>query len=125
MVRSEPFRIEDCSMTEGIDAMPILWADRTLSGYFAYRQLTAEGSELHVVPEFVLYNGSEHHQIWVKQLAQQPFVLEPSKISAISRDRNNSIVVQFEIPSINGLTGPVQVDKVGKQNKLSSSQLAH
>jgi len=113
MVRSVPFRTEDCSMTEGIDSMPILWGDTTPSGYFAYRHLTAEGSELHIVPEFVIFNGSEHHQIWVKQLAHPQFLLEPSKISPISRDRNNSIVVQFEVPAINGLTGPTQIDKVG------------
>mmetsp|Transcript_4276 Transcript_4276/g.8218 ORF Transcript_4276/g.8218 Transcript_4276/m.8218 type:complete len:3387 (-) Transcript_4276:172-10332(-) len=114
MVRSVPFRLEDCSMTEGIDSMPILWGDATPSGYFAYRHLTAEGSELHIVPEFVIFNGSEHHQISVKQLGGNPrFLLEPSKISPISRDRNNSIVVQFEVPAINGVTGPVQIDKVG------------
>ena len=114
MKRSIPFRIEDCSLTEGIDAMPIMWGNTAPSGYFAYRHLTAEGSELHVVPEFVIFNGSEHHQIWIKQLGtQQPILLEPSKISPILRDRNNSIVVQFDIPSINGLTGPVQIDKVG------------
>ena len=65
------------------------------------------------MPEFVIFNGSEHHQIWVKQLAHPQFLLEPSKISPISRDKNNSIVVQFEVPAINGLTGPTQIDKVG------------
>lgn len=113
MKRSVPFRVEDCSMTEGIDSMSIMWADSTPSGYFAYRNLTAEGSELHVVPEFVIFNGSEHHQIQVTQLAEPPFLLEPSKISPISRDRNNSIVVQFEVPAICGLTSPVKIDQVG------------
>lgn len=113
MKRSTPFRIEDCSMTQGIDSMPILWGDGAPSTYFAYRNLTAEGSELHVVPEFVIFNGSEHHQIWVKQLSQPQFSLDPLKISSISRDRNDSIVAQFEVPAINGLTGPVQMDKIG------------
>ncbi len=113
MKRSVPFRVEDCSMTEGIDSLPLMWADSTPSGYFAYRNLTAEGNELHVVPEFVIYNGSEQHQIRVMQLAGPSFILEPSKISTISRDRNNSIVVQFEVPAICGLTGPVQIDQVG------------
>ncbi|KAL9187273.1 hypothetical protein ACHAXT_001376 [Thalassiosira profunda] len=122
MRRTVPFRLEDCSITEGIDSMPILWADTTPSGYFAYRNLTAEGSELHVVPEFVIFNGSEHHSIWVKQLSRPPFSLEPSKISPIARDRNNSIVVQFEIPSINGLTGPVQIDQVGLRVIVAKSK---
>lgn len=123
MRRTVPFRVEDCSIEGGIDALPILWGDTTPSGYFAWRHLTAEGSELHVVPEFVIFNGSEHHQIWVKQLAHPPFVLEPSKISPIARDRNNSIVVQFEIPSINGLTGPVQIDKVGLRICVAKSKV--
>jgi len=122
MRRSVPFRIEDCSMTEGIDSMPIMWVDTTPSGYFAYRHLTAEGSELHVVPEYVIFNGSEHHEIWVKQLSQPSFLLEPSKISPILRDRNNSIVVQFEVPAINGLTGPVQIDKVGLRICVAKSK---
>jgi hypothetical protein len=113
MKRSMPFRIEDCSMTQGIDSMPIFWADGTPSSYFAYRNLTAEGSELHVVPEFVIFNGSEFHKIWVKPLAHPQFDLDPLKISPISRDRNDSIVVQFEVPFINGLTGPVQIDNIG------------
>ena len=123
MKRSVPFRVEDVSMTEGIDSMPILWADTTPSGYFAYRHLTAEGSELHVVPEYVIFNGSQHHQIWVKQLSKTPFLLDPSKISPIARDRNNSIVVQFDIPSINGLTGPVQIDKVGLRVCIAKSKV--
>ena len=113
MKRSIPFRIEDCSMTQGIDSMQIMWWDGAPSTYFAYRNLTSEGSELHIVPEFVIFNGSEHHKIWVKQLAHPQFVLDPLKISPISRDRNDSIVAQFEVPAINGLTGPVQMDKVG------------
>lgn len=122
MRKSVPFRVEDVSMTEGVDATPILWADSTPSGYFAYRNLTAEGSELHVVPEYVIFNGSTHHQICVRQISQPPFLLEPSKISPISRDRNNSIVVQFEIPAINGLTGPVQIDKVGLRVCVAKSR---
>ena len=122
MKRSVPFKVEDVSMTEGIDSMPILWSDTTPSGYFAYRHLTAEGSELHVVPEFVIFNGSQHHPIWVKQLSQAPFLLDPFKISPISRDRNDSILVQFEIPAINGLTGPVQIDKVGLRICVAKSK---
>jgi len=122
MKKSVPFRVEDVSLTEGIDATPILWADSTPSGYFAYRNLTAEGSELHVVPEYVTFNGSTHHQICVKQISQPPFLLDPSKISPISRDRNNSIVVQFEIPAINGLTGPVQIDRVGLRVCVAKSR---
>jgi len=122
MKKSVPFRVEDVSMTEGVDATPILWADSTPSGYFAYRNLTAEGSELHVVPEYVIFNGSTHHQICVRQISQPPFLLDPSKISPISRDRNNSIVVQFEIPAINGLTGPVQIDRVGLRVCVAKSR---
>lgn len=123
MRRTVPFRVEDCSIDGGIDALPILWGDTTPSGYFAYRHLTAEGSELHVVPEFVIFNGSKHHQICVKQLAHPSFMLDPLKISPISRDRNNSIVVQFEVPSINGLTGPVQIDKVGLRICVAKSKV--
>jgi len=112
MKRSVPFRIEDVSMTEGIDAMPILWMDTTPTGFFLYRHLTTEGSELHVVPEYVVFNGS-NDVIVVKQLSKNPFSLDSSKIYPIERDRNNSIVVQFDIPSLNALTGPVQIDKVG------------
>ena len=122
MKKSVPFRVEDVSMTEGVDATPILWVDGTPSGYFAYRNLTAEGSELHVVPEYVIFNGSTHHQICVRQISQPPFLLDPSKICPIARDRNNSIVVQFEIPSINGLTGPVQIDRVGLRVCVAKSR---
>lgn len=122
MKKSVPFRVEDVSLTEGVDATPILWADSTPSGYFAYRHLTAEGSELHVVPEYVIFNGSTHHQICVMQISRPSFLLDPSKISPISRDRNNSIVVQFEIPAINGLTGPVQIDRIGLRVCVAKSK---
>ena len=122
MKRSMPFRVDDVSMTEGIDSMPILWTNNTPSGYFAYRNLTAEGSEIHVVPEYVVFNGSQHHPVWVKQLSKTAFLLDPHKIFAIARDKNNSIVVQFEIPEINALTGPVQIDQVGLRVVLAKSK---
>ena len=124
MRRSVSFKVDDVSMTEGIDAMPILWQDVSPSGYYAYRRLTSEGSEVHFVPEYVIFNGSQHHEILVKQLGcSPPFHLEPNKIAPISRDRNDSIVVQFEVPAISGLTGPVQIDKIGLRICVAKSKV--
>ena len=69
-----------------------------------------------------MFNGSSHHQIWIKQLSRTPFLLDPHKIFPIARDKNNSIVVQFEITEMNALTGPVQIDQVGLRVVLAKSK---
>ncbi|KAL3944379.1 MAG: hypothetical protein SGBAC_001543 [Bacillariaceae sp.] len=55
-----PFMMDDLVIGEGgVNASPILWENRKRSGYCAYRRLVNEyQSEIHIVPEFVVFNGS-------------------------------------------------------------------
>ncbi|CAJ1900990.1 unnamed protein product [Cylindrotheca closterium] len=55
-----PFTMDDLVIGEGgLNALPILWENKKSSGYCAYRRLVNEHqSEVHIVPEFVVFNGS-------------------------------------------------------------------
>ncbi|CAJ1900911.1 unnamed protein product [Cylindrotheca closterium] len=55
-----PFTMNDLVIGEGgVNALPILWENKKSSGYCAYRRLVNEHqSEIHIVPEFAVFNGS-------------------------------------------------------------------
>jgi len=124
--QSKPFTVSDVPLLEGIDSMPIQWSDNTQSGLFAYRELTAEGSELHIIPEYIMFNGLNRHFVRIQQISNMPTLLDPLNVtraktitlkpestSQIKRDKSNSIVTQLEIPDLSGVTDPVHVDTVG------------
>jgi len=80
--RSAPFQIEDISICDGgAESTPLKWEDGELSGFFAYKQLVSSyQSEIHVIPEFVVYNGSER-EIHVRQPGGPDMVIESGKIA--------------------------------------------
>ncbi|KAL7469473.1 hypothetical protein ACHAXS_009736 [Conticribra weissflogii] len=125
-LQSKPFTVSDVPLVEGIDSMPIQWSDNTQSGLFAYRELTAEGSEVHIIPEYIVFNGCNRHSVRIQQISNMPTLLDPLNVtrakiitlkpestSQIKRDKSNSIVTQLEIPDLSGITDPVHVDTVG------------
>jgi hypothetical protein len=44
----------------GVFTTPIYWDHKTPTGYYAYRSILNEHqSEVHIVPEFIVFNGSK------------------------------------------------------------------
>lgn len=116
--RSLPFCIEDVAFCEGgIESTPIYWTDETESGYYAYRKIsTLNQSELHIIPEFVIFNGGDASvRITVKRCSD--FTIEAGKIAVAkknSRDTGLTISVVFEKNGHTYASAPIQVEKIGK-----------
>jgi hypothetical protein len=125
--KSKPFRLEDVALSED-EFVSIVFENGLHSHFYINERLTDFGIAVHLVPEFLIFNGSRH-AILAKQLNQTPFLLDPlnltpivnevmvnpMEISPIERDAENTIVVQFylEDDTIKGKTDPIQVNKVG------------
>jgi len=115
MRKSFPFKVDDISICEGgAESSAIMWENNIVSGYFAYRQLRSFGqSEVHIIPEFVAFNGSSENTIVVKQPQCNHIVLGPEKIAPLGRDHLNKLIIMVEVLDLSGSTAPIQVDTLG------------
>lgn len=113
--RSSPFQIEDISICEGgIDSTPVKWEDGTLSGFFAYRKLVSSSqSEVHVVPEYVVFNGSETHRVCVSQPGGPGLMIDPGKLAPLRTHAHETAVITVEFPELGGQTRPLRIDSLG------------
>jgi hypothetical protein len=82
--RSQMFRIDDVPICEGgLESLPVYWDDGSKSSFLIYRTLVDSfQSELHIVPEFIVYNSSSTHSVIVRQFGAEVF-LEPKKMARI------------------------------------------
>jgi len=70
--KSLPFRIEDIAIGEGgNDSTPIPWKNRVPATHFAYRKLSNNNySEIHIIPEYVIFNGSMQEEMIINNQNQ-------------------------------------------------------
>jgi hypothetical protein len=112
---SLPFQIDDISICDGgIDSTPIKWEDGTLAGFFAYRQLvTPYQSEIHVIPEYIVFNGSEHYSVFVRQPSGVEFMIKAGNISPLRSHAQETAVIRLEYPAFGAFTNPLRIDTLG------------
>jgi hypothetical protein len=112
--RSNPFYSEDISICDGgVDATPLAWEDGTLSGFFAYRKLVnSYQSEIHVVPEYIIFNGSESHCVRVK-FGGNEVTVYPGTFSAIRKQQDDAAVISVEYTELGGRTPLIRIDSLG------------
>jgi hypothetical protein len=117
MRRSQPFRMEEISIAEGgVNSSPILWENGQPSGLFGYQKLiNGYQSELHVIPEFIVFNGSKKYTIRVRQMKGVDAQIQPGKIAPLrtSEQQTPTISIEWSNPDFDGGTSPLQVDKLG------------
>lgn len=114
--RTLPFKVDNIAICEGgVSSTQIPWEDEIPSGYFAYRKLvTTDQSELHIIPEFVVFNGSESYSILVRQPGYADVVIPPGQIKPVwVGDRNKGLLLALEYMEIGGFTPPLRVDALG------------
>jgi len=113
--RSLPFKIDDISIGNGgLDSSPIMWDDNTLAESFAYRQFRRENEfDIHIVPEFVVFNGSPNMTIMIKKTKGFSASIKPGKIIPTHRDTDNCLVIMIEIPELGGVVNPINVESLG------------
>ena len=114
---SATFRIEELSMTEGgAQATPLLWANGSESGYYAYRKLVSSfQSELHVIPEFLVFNGSKSHHVTVKQQSCPNVVkIGPNETAPVFiSNRDKGLPLSFHYDDIGGATKVLRLEELG------------
>lgn len=122
--RSSPFHIEDISICEGgMDATPVKWADNTLSGFFAYRKLVSSyQSEIHIVPEYVVFNGSAKHRVYVRQPGGIGMMVGPGKLASLRVQGYETAIIVVEYPDLGAQTNPLRIDSLGMRMAIVMSK---
>ncbi len=94
--------------------MPIVWENKKKSGLFVYRRLVNDyQSEIHVVPEFIVYNGSENI-ILVKEEMMPEIIIESGEVGqlrAMARPKGLKFSINFI--ELGCHTTPMSVAKLG------------
>lgn len=113
--RSFPFYVEELPIGQGgIDTIPIQWENKQSSGYYAYRAIVNEHqSEVHVIPEFIIFNGSKH-MLLVKERGQPEVLVESGDISRLEIDaRLDGLSIALYFVELECHTSFIRVDKLG------------
>ena len=115
MRTSQPFQIEEVSMSNGgVNSTPVLWEDGSASGFFVYQKLiNSFQSEMHVVPEFIVFNGSKKYHIRVRQPKGADVVIDPGKIAPLQRSSQQPGIISISWVEFDGATSPLKVEKLG------------
>lgn len=111
-MKSAPFLVEDIAICEGgVEATSIPWESGRPSGFFTYRRLLDDHqSEVHVIPEYVCYNGSSKHTIQVKQPGHGEVTIRPGKIGHLRSHHEKRLAMSVEFEDFGGRTAPMNVD---------------
>lgn len=118
--RSLPFFVEELPIGEGgVDTIPIMWENENPSGYYAYRSILNEHqSEVHIVPEFLVFNGSSHI-VLVKERGQPEVIVESSKVSQLGVNaRQSGLEIALYFTELDCRTPFIRVDKLGMKMVL-------
>lgn len=120
--RSQAFRIEDVSICSGgLESSPIKWEDSSKSGFFMYRTLVdAYQSELHIIPEFVVYNASRCHRVVIRQIGAE-VLIEPRTMAPVSPHPKLGLVFTLDYLDFSGRAGPLRVDDLKHQLAMVKS----
>jgi vacuolar protein sorting-associated protein 13A/C len=113
--RSQPFRVDDVSICDGgVESTSLLWEDGAASGFYAYRNLVSSyQSEVHVIPEYVIFNGSKVHTVRIKQPGGHQMVIGPGRIGPIRTNSRETASIAVAYEDLDACTSPLRVDSLG------------
>lgn len=123
MKRSQPFRVDDVSICNGgVESTKLLWEDGSKSGFFAYRNLTTPyQSEVHIIPEYIVFNGSDSYTARVKQPGGFEMVIAPGKIAPLRTHSQETAMISVSYDEIEARTHPLRVDALAIRIALVKS----
>ena len=113
--RSLPFFVEELPIGDGgVDTIPIMWEDEMASGYYAYRTILNEHqSEVHIIPEFQVFNGSQK-LVLVKERDHPEVIIESGRVSSLGvRNRHSGLDIALHFVELDCRTAFFRVDKLG------------
>jgi hypothetical protein len=121
--KSVPFAVEDLAICDGgFESTPILFEDETPAGFFAYRQLVrAYQSEIHIIPEYVIFNGSSKFNAVVWQEDGSSIMIDPGKIVPFHPRNRSKASISIQYPELGGESDPIRVDLHGLHLSILSS----
>lgn len=111
----QPFIAEELVIGEGgVDTTPIYWENRKPSGYYAYRTIVNEHqSEVHVVPEFLVFNGS-NDVLLVREKGKPEIIVESKNVAQLRVDsREQGLHLALIFIELGCYTQYIRVDKLG------------
>eukprot|EP00957_Ditylum_brightwellii_P135418 10325294-Ditylum_brightwellii.AAC.1 len=113
--RSLPFHTKDIPLCDGgVESSPIKWKDSQLSEYFAYKKLSSNCQfEIHIIPEFVIFNGCTKNNILIRSHQGEQVMLESGKMAPIHRQHQQSLTITIELIDLDAATTPIRVDLLG------------
>lgn len=119
----QPFMMDDLVIGEGgVNASPILWENRKRSGYCAYRRLVNEyQSEIHIVPEFVVFNGSAEAVI-ISERGMGDITIEAGKFTPLKcGSRLGGLELALNYVKEECTTKYIRVDELGVKVEFVNS----
>jgi hypothetical protein len=110
--RSASFLVEDIAISDGgVESSNIPWESGDASGFYAYRRLIDPfQSEIHIIPAYVVYNGSKVHTVRVKQPGYGELSVLPGKIAPLQYHPNRRLAISIEYEDFGATTAPMNVD---------------
>ena len=114
--RSLPFRVEDIALCEGgVESSPIFWGKDQHSGIFAYRELSSYNrTEIHIIPEFIVFNGSTADKVEIKQSGGNHITISPGKVAPIhTTSSKRELHIMLEYVDLGASIRPIRVDPLG------------
>ena len=115
------FRVKDVIFCGGgVQSSAILWDNsKIVSSYFAYRKFSSFGqTEIHLIPEFVVFNGSgSSMNVVEKEGGKVNIVMKAEEVAPwIMPDRARGLKLVFQFPSIGGTTdNSIRLDEIGSK----------
>lgn len=106
-----------------MDTTPILWENKKRSGYFAYRKILNEHqSEVHVIPEFVVFNGS-NDVVVIQERGNEEIIIEAGKAIPLKcGSRLGGLEIALSFVQLGCRTNFIRVDQLGLKVEFVKSQ---
>jgi hypothetical protein len=106
----------------GVATTPIYWDHKTPTGYYAYRSILNEHqSEVHIVPEFIVFNGSKDILL-VKERGKPEIIIEAGKVAQLRVDsREHGLELSLNFIEMDCRSPYVRVDNLGLKVAILNS----
>jgi hypothetical protein len=112
---SQPFLIEDLPISDGGAAtVPIYWEDKSPTGHYAYRCLVNDHqSGIHIIPEFVVFNGSQN-VLLAKERNMPEVIVEAGEVGQLrALARPDGLAISLNFIELQCRTGLLPVGTLG------------
>jgi len=110
---SMPFMISDIDISQGGIQSNAITSNYGLKfGYFAYREFSLFGSTIHIIPEFLFFNGSDQ-TVEVTNVASDADTISLAPGKTCPLESQDELNLNIKILGIDGTVSNIKVDDIG------------